>query len=94
MPITLKKIEQSHKVGLVLLIGTVILASIMYFWQLNHFPLVDYDESTYAQVTRDTLASGDVLTLKRFEEPDLPQQVTKAPVRLIVRESTGPVRQI
>ncbi len=29
------------------------------------------------------------LLLKRFEEPDLPQQVTKANVQLIIRESTG-----
>jgi DNA-binding LacI/PurR family transcriptional regulator len=31
------------------------------------------------------------LLLKRFAEPDLPQQVTTADVELIVRESTGPV---
>jgi LacI family transcriptional regulator len=31
------------------------------------------------------------LLLKRFAEPDLPQQVTTANVELIVRESTGPV---
>jgi LacI family transcriptional regulator len=31
------------------------------------------------------------LLLKRFAEPDLPQQVTTAHVELIVRESTGPV---
>ncbi len=31
------------------------------------------------------------LLLKRFAEPDLPQQVTKANIELIVRESTGPV---
>jgi len=33
------------------------------------------------------------LLLKRFAEPDLPQQVTTANVELIVRESTGPVNQ-
>ncbi len=31
------------------------------------------------------------LLLRRFAEPDLPQQVTEAEVQLIVRESTGPV---
>ncbi len=31
------------------------------------------------------------LLLRRFAEPDLPQQVTTAGVQLIVRESTGPV---
>lgn len=31
------------------------------------------------------------LLLRRFAEPDLPQQVTTANVELIVRESTGPV---
>lgn len=31
------------------------------------------------------------LLLRRFVEPDLPQQVTTAGVQLIVRESTGPV---
>jgi LacI family transcriptional regulator len=31
------------------------------------------------------------LLLRRFAEPDLPQQVTTASVELIVRESTGPV---
>ncbi len=30
------------------------------------------------------------LLLKRFAEPDLPQQVTEAGVQLIIRESTGP----
>jgi LacI family transcriptional regulator len=33
------------------------------------------------------------LLLRRFEEPDLPQQVTEAEVQLIIRESTGPVSQ-
>ena len=33
------------------------------------------------------------LLLRRFAEPDLPQQVTTANVELIVRESTGPVTQ-
>jgi len=33
------------------------------------------------------------LLLRRFAEPDLPQQVTTAGVQLIVRESTGPVCQ-
>jgi LacI family transcriptional regulator len=32
------------------------------------------------------------LLLRRFADPDLPQQVTSAGVQLIVRESTGPVR--
>ncbi len=31
------------------------------------------------------------LLLRRFAEPDLPQQVTTARVQLIIRESTGPV---
>lgn len=31
------------------------------------------------------------LLLNRFAEPDLPQQITTAQVKLIVRESTGPV---
>jgi len=31
------------------------------------------------------------LLLKRFKEPNLPQQITTAPIQLIVRESTGPV---
>jgi LacI family transcriptional regulator len=30
------------------------------------------------------------LLLRRFAEPDLPQQVTTAGAQLIVRESTGP----
>jgi LacI family transcriptional regulator len=33
------------------------------------------------------------LLLRRFEEPDLPRQVTEAEVQLIIRESTGPVSQ-
>lgn len=33
------------------------------------------------------------LILKRFAEPDLPQQVMMTQAQLIVRESTGPVRQ-
>ena len=33
------------------------------------------------------------LLLKRFAEPDLPQQVTTVKVELIIRESTGPVHQ-
>jgi LacI family transcriptional regulator len=33
------------------------------------------------------------LLLRRFAEPDLPQQVTTANIELIVRESTGPVNR-
>src|SRR3989339_1647500 len=58
----------NKKVACLLFFGVLIIASFFYLWQLNKFPLTDYDEATYAQVTRDTLESGDILTLKRFDK--------------------------
>lgn len=59
----------------------------------------DIPSSSY-MMPRLTTVSGDAeesgreavrLLLRRFAEPHLPQQVTKAGMHLIVRESTGPV---
>ncbi|MBK8025812.1 MAG: LacI family DNA-binding transcriptional regulator [Chloroflexi bacterium] len=64
--------------------------------------VASFDDIPFANYTspRLTTVSGKAeesgrdavrLLLKRFAEPDLPQQVTTAQVELIVRESTGPV---
>lgn len=44
----------------------ILLSLFLYAWQLNKLPLTAYDEAVYAQVTQDTLASDDILTLKYF----------------------------
>lgn len=49
--------------------------------------------TTVSGMAEDSGRDAVRLLLNRFANPDLPQQVTKAPVRLIVRESTGPVRE-
>jgi LacI family transcriptional regulator len=61
-----------------------------------------FDDIPFASYTspRLTTVSGQAeqsgrdavrLLLRRFEEPDLPRQVTMSDIQLIVRESTGPV---
>ncbi|MCA9903803.1 MAG: LacI family DNA-binding transcriptional regulator [Anaerolineae bacterium] len=47
--------------------------------------------TTVSGMAEDSGREAVRLLLKRFEEPELPQQVTTAEVKLIVRESTGPV---
>lgn len=51
------------------LLALFVFVSFVLFWQLDRYPLIDYDEATYAKVVIDTLDSGDLLTLKRFNEP-------------------------
>ncbi|PWB38686.1 MAG: hypothetical protein C3F02_03165 [Parcubacteria group bacterium] len=46
-----------------------VLLGIFYLSGLNRLPLTAYDEATYAQVTRDTLASGQNFTLYRLGQP-------------------------
>ncbi|MBU1202788.1 glycosyltransferase family 39 protein [Patescibacteria group bacterium] len=58
------------------LIFIISFAYCFYFWQLGSLPITAYDESIYAQVTRDTLNSGQIMTLKHmgnnwFEKPPL-----------------------
>lgn len=38
-------------------------------FNINKYPLVDYDEATYAKVTIDTMNSGDILSLKLSNDP-------------------------
>lgn len=47
--------------------------------------------TTVSGKSEDSGREAAQLLLRRFAEPDLPQQVTTAHVELIVRESTGPV---
>ncbi|MBZ0282057.1 MAG: LacI family transcriptional regulator [Anaerolineae bacterium] len=49
--------------------------------------------TTVSGMAEDSGRDAVRLLLNRFVEPDLPQQVTTAHVRLIVRESTGPVHE-
>jgi len=50
--------------------------------------------TTVSGMAEDSGRDAVRLLLNRFVKPDLPQQVTTARVRLIVRESTGPVREL
>jgi 4-amino-4-deoxy-L-arabinose transferase-like glycosyltransferase len=61
--------SSGKRLHLVTLIVLLIVAAFFLLHTAATTPLVDYDEATYAQVTRDTLASRDVWTLKRFNEP-------------------------
>ncbi len=65
--------------------------------------IAGFDDSLFSPYTvpRLTTVSGMAeasgreavrLLLQRFAAPDLPRQVTQAPVQLIVRDSTGPAR--
>ena len=59
----------------------------------DDIPLSSYTMPRLTTVSGRAVESGREavrLLLKRFAEPDLPQQVTTAEVELIVRESTGP----
>ena len=60
----------------------------------DDIPFSSYTSPRLTTVSGNAEASGRAavrLLLKRFAEPDLPQQVTTANVELVVRESTGPV---
>lgn len=57
-----------EKLPLYLLILLMIFVSFFYLWNLGHLPITAYDESIYAQVTRDTMESGQILTLKHFDQ--------------------------
>ena len=60
----------------------------------DDIPFSSYTTPRLTTVSGKAEASGRdavQLLLKRFAEPDLPQQVTTVNVELIVRESTGPV---
>jgi 4-amino-4-deoxy-L-arabinose transferase-like glycosyltransferase len=64
------------KVGVYCQIGLVLLALLFLLLNLNKYPLLDYDEATYAKVTMDTLNSGQMVSLKYntdnwFEKPPL-----------------------
>ncbi len=59
----------SHKKpAYILFAAIIVVAAFVYLWNLNALPFTDYDEATYAQVTRDTIASGDINTLNRFTD--------------------------
>lgn len=60
----------------------------------DDIPFSSYTAPRLTTVTGKAEESGREavrLLLKRFAEPDLPQQVTTAEAQLIIRESTGPV---
>lgn len=60
----------------------------------DDIPFADYTIPRLTTVSGNSEESGrDAvrLLLKRFAEPDLPQQIAKPEVQLIIRESTGPV---
>lgn len=44
----------------------IAITSFIYLFQLGQGAFIDYDEATYAEVTQDTLASGNILTLQEF----------------------------
>lgn len=50
--------------------------------------------TTVSGMAEDSGRDAVRLLLNRFAEPDLPKQITTARVQLIVRESTGPVREL
>ena len=52
-----------------LFLATIFVAAVCYLWQLQALPFADYDEATYAQVTTETLASGDLGTLQYLGKP-------------------------
>jgi|GEM_PF-3173801 len=57
-----------EKLPLYLFILLMIFVSFFYLWSLSSLPITAYDESIYAQVTRDTMGSGQILTLKHFDQ--------------------------
>ncbi|MFH0873865.1 MAG: glycosyltransferase family 39 protein [Candidatus Komeilibacteria bacterium] len=59
---------KKHQLGVTLGI-ILILAGCFLLTNLDRFPLVDYDEGTYARVIHDTMTSGDISTLKYFGQP-------------------------
>lgn len=60
--------SHNKKPAYVLFLVIIVVASFVYLWNLNALPFTDYDEATYAQVTRDTIASGSIGTLNRFAD--------------------------
>ena len=61
----------------------------------DDIPFASYTSPRLTTVSGQAEQSGREavrLLLRRFAEPDLPQQVVMSDIRLIVRESTGPVR--
>lgn len=49
--------------------------------------------TTVSGMAEDSGRDAVRLLLKRFEDPDIPQQVITSQVKLVIRESTGPVPQ-
>jgi 4-amino-4-deoxy-L-arabinose transferase-like glycosyltransferase len=73
--------------NLLLQAALLVIALISFGATTVHYPLVDYDEATYAKVTMDTLASGDVLSLSKsgtpwFEKPPLYFWLTMGAVKV------------
>ncbi len=54
---------------IIVILFLLLIAAIFLLFDLNKYPLVDYDEATYAQVTVHTLESGDLLSLQRLGQP-------------------------
>ncbi|OGG80043.1 hypothetical protein A3A39_03050 [Candidatus Kaiserbacteria bacterium RIFCSPLOWO2_01_FULL_54_13] len=46
-----------------------VVSAFLFLYNLGGTALRDYDEAIYSQVIKDTLASGDIVTLSRFSSP-------------------------
>ena len=60
----------------------------------DDIPMANYLVPRLTTVTKDALTAGRKafqLLMARIQNPDLPRQQFHSPVRLIIRESTGPV---
>ena len=66
----------SRRLGWAAIAVVMLAACVLFLWGLGAAPLQDYDEATYAQVTRDMLQSHNWMSLTRagspyFEKPPL-----------------------
>ena len=65
----------------------LVLAALLYFSFLGHYPLLDPDEGRYAEIPREMIESGDFITphlnyVKYFEKPPLFYWLTAGAIRL------------
>lgn len=86
----LKKITDS-KLLVIIQLSLIALALFCLSFKLNEYPLVDYDEATYAKVTMDTMRGGDILSLKYnnvpwFEKPPIYFWMSMASIKIFGQE--------
>jgi 4-amino-4-deoxy-L-arabinose transferase-like glycosyltransferase len=65
----------------------IVLASLLYFWELGQGSLADFDEVIYAQMAREIVKSGDWFTMHlngipRFKKPPLYTWLTAASFKI------------